>query len=74
MLWARVLDALGTSRIGDMRELLLVHFEIAMGENGEEPNRAPGVSLDGRLRLLRDTVGPTLGAFGAFGVRGFEIE
>jgi hypothetical protein len=29
--------------------------------------------LDGRLRLLRDTAGPTLGAFGAFGVRGFEM-
>jgi hypothetical protein len=29
--------------------------------------------LDGRLRLLHDTAGPTLGTFGAFGVRGFEM-
>jgi hypothetical protein len=30
--------------------------------------------LDGRLRMLRNTAGPTLGALDAFGVRGFEIS
>jgi hypothetical protein len=29
--------------------------------------------VDGRPRLLHNTAGPTLGTFGAFGVRGFEI-
>jgi hypothetical protein len=29
--------------------------------------------LDGRLKMLRDTAGPTFYAFGAIGVRGFEM-
>jgi hypothetical protein len=74
MLWAWVPDAFVTSRIGDMREPLLA-FRNRDGRNDEEPNRARQVSpLDGRLRLFLDTAGPTLSAFGAFGVRGFEMQ
>jgi hypothetical protein len=53
---------------------LLLAFRSCDGRKGEEPNHARQVSLvDERLRLLRDTVGPALGAFGAFRVRGFEM-
>jgi hypothetical protein len=42
------------------------------GRKGEEPNRAPRVPLDGRLRLLRDTVGPGPGRSRHFASRGWE--
>jgi hypothetical protein len=74
MLWTWVPDAFITSCIGVIREPLLA-FRNRGGQNGEEPNRACKVSpLDGRLRLFLDTVGPTLSAFGAFGVRGFKMQ
>jgi hypothetical protein len=69
---SRMLSSLRASR--DMREPLLA-FPNRDGRNGKEPNRVCQVSpLDGRLRLFLDNVGPTLSAFDAFEVRGFEMQ
>jgi hypothetical protein len=63
ILWARVLNAFGTSRLAVGRRLVLV-LQSFEGRGGDGAQIVHHVSLfDGRLKMLREVVGPSFYAF-----------
>jgi hypothetical protein len=67
----QVLDALITSRIGDMRELLLA-LRSCDGRKGGEPNRAPGVRFRWTAEAASRYCGPDSGCLWRFRGSGFR--
>jgi hypothetical protein len=57
----------------NIMELLLAPWSCdgRSAEMAQSAARCP--PLDGRLKMLRDVAGPSFGAFGAVGVRGFAM-